>query len=99
MSIHLPYHLFIICKRNFQKSTSFALYLAENDIEWGIVIGEMVGGLSLFMYGIKLLSKSMKVMAGNQLKDLLATLSLNQIIGKSPTFLFDLLEILLEIRG
>jgi phosphate:Na+ symporter len=55
--------------------------LVNSSLEISDNAGELLGGLSLFLYGTKMLSKNLKIVAGNYLKDLLATLSNSQIVG------------------
>jgi phosphate:Na+ symporter len=54
----------------------------HSKIEWTAVVGDLVGGLSLFLYGIKVMSKSLKILAGDRLKELLSSISSNQFTGK-----------------
>ncbi|MDX1482223.1 MAG: Na/Pi cotransporter family protein [Woeseiaceae bacterium] len=48
------------------------------DIEWGVVITQLGGGLALFLYGMHRMTQSLKVVAGSGMKNLLARLTTNR---------------------
>ncbi len=50
-------------------------------IRWGLLIMGLFGGLSLFLYGMAKMSAGMKKAAGNRMRNILAMLTKNRIIG------------------
>ena len=61
-----------------------SLYAGSNDsgeISWGFLIMGLFGGLSLFLYGIAKMSEGMKKAAGNRMRNILAMLTKNRVIG------------------
>ncbi len=50
-------------------------------INWFLVISTLLGGLSLFLYGIEEMSESLKRTAGNRMRKILAALSKNRFVG------------------
>lgn len=50
-------------------------------ISWGFLCIGLFGGLALFLYGLEQLSDGMKMAAGNRMRDILARLTRNRIIG------------------
>ena len=50
-------------------------------IRWGLLIMGLFGGLSLFLYGMAKMSEGMKKAAGNRMRNILAMLTKNRIIG------------------
>jgi len=51
------------------------------DISWFFLCIGLLGGLSLFLYGMERMSDALKNVAGEKMKDILAVLSNNRIIG------------------
>jgi len=51
------------------------------EIDWGFLIGELLGGLSLFLYGMKLMTDSLKASTGDKMKDILRSLSSSKFIA------------------
>ena len=61
-----------------------SLYAGSNDsgeISWGFLIMGLFGGLSLFLYGMAKMSEGMKKAAGNRMRNILAMLTKNRVIG------------------
>jgi phosphate:Na+ symporter len=61
-----------------------ALYSAGptiSDISWGYLIIGLFGGLAFFLYGMEKMSEGLKKSAGNQMRNILAALTRNRIIG------------------
>ena len=53
-----------------------------------LIILELVGGLGLFLYGMKVMSESLQRVAGNKLRSVLATLTKNRFMGLITGALF-----------
>eukprot|EP01102_Stenamoeba_stenopodia_P022486 TRINITY_DN9389_c0_g1_i1.p1 TRINITY_DN9389_c0_g1~~TRINITY_DN9389_c0_g1_i1.p1 ORF type:complete len:391 (+),score=84.02 TRINITY_DN9389_c0_g1_i1:92-1174(+) len=53
----------------------------EKELEWFEVSSQLLGGLSLFLYGMKLMSRALKSVAGDRLKDVLSSLSRTKLRG------------------
>ncbi len=51
------------------------------DVHWSFLIMGLLGGLSLFLYGMNKLSHGMKKAAGNRMRRILATITQNRVIG------------------
>ncbi len=51
------------------------------DISWFFLCIGLLGGLSLFLYGMERMSDALKNVAGEKMKDILAVLSNNRIVG------------------
>jgi len=51
------------------------------DISWFFLCVGLLGGLSLFLYGMERMSDALKNVAGEKMKDILAVLSNNRIMG------------------
>ena len=54
---------------------------SDNDIAWGILIMQLMGGLALFLAGLEQLSDGLKKIAGDALKVMLARLTTNRVSG------------------
>lgn len=52
-----------------------------NQISWGFLLIGLFGGLAFFLYGMEKMSEGMKKSAGNQMRNILAALTRNRIIG------------------
>ena len=48
------------------------------DMEWGVILTQLGGGLALFLYGMRRMTESLKTVAGNGMKSLLARLTTNR---------------------
>lgn len=66
----------------------FALFstltFADQDspkIDWFVMLMGLLGGLALFLYGMEQLIQSLLVVAGEQMKNLLAKLTTNRVMG------------------
>ncbi|MBU2515713.1 Na/Pi cotransporter family protein [bacterium] len=53
----------------------------ETAISWSMLIIGLVGGLALFLYGMELMSEGMTKTAGNKMRNILAILTKNRVIG------------------
>jgi phosphate:Na+ symporter len=54
---------------------------AKEEINWFFLAIGLLGGLSLFLYGMERMSDALKNVAGEKMKDILAMLSNNRIMG------------------
>jgi len=60
---------------------TLASELNDHSIHWGWLIVGLLGGLSLFLYGIDKMSSGMKKTAGNRMRSILAALSKNRLVA------------------
>ncbi|MGD9172861.1 MAG: Na/Pi symporter, partial [Desulfobacterales bacterium] len=54
---------------------------AKNEINWFFLAIGLLGGLSLFLYGMERMSDALKNVAGEKMKDILGMLSNNRFMG------------------
>lgn len=54
---------------------------AHAEIEWGLMAMSMFGGLALFLFGMEQMSSSLKAVAGDRMKAILARLTGNRFMG------------------
>ena len=52
-------------------------------ISWGFLLMGLLGGLSLFLYGMGKMSDGLKLVAGNRMRGILASLTQNRLVGMS----------------
>jgi len=48
------------------------------DLDWGVIITQLGGGLALFLFGMRQMTEALKVVAGGGMKELLARLTVNR---------------------
>ena len=48
------------------------------DLQWGVILTQLGGGLALFLYGMRQMTESLKTVAGDGMKNLLASLTTNR---------------------
>ncbi|MBT4178442.1 MAG: Na/Pi cotransporter family protein, partial [Candidatus Marinimicrobia bacterium] len=72
-------HLFLLLIA--QSSILFAGATDESSIHWGFLVMGLFGGLSLFLYGMEKMSEGLKKTAGNQMRNILASLTKNRFIA------------------
>ena len=48
------------------------------ELEWGVILTQLGGGLALFLYGMRRMTESLKTVAGSGMKNLLARLTTNR---------------------
>jgi phosphate:Na+ symporter len=53
----------------------------SKDISWFFLVVGLLGGLSLFLYGMERMSEALKIVAGEKMKDILGMLSNNRFMG------------------
>jgi phosphate:Na+ symporter len=53
----------------------------SSEINWFFLCIGLLGGLALFLYGMEKMSDALKNVAGEKMKDILAMLSNNRIMG------------------
>ncbi|MDG6778779.1 Na/Pi cotransporter family protein [Thiomicrorhabdus sp. zzn3] len=62
-------------------------YSAQNltdsgiNLDWFVMLMELLGGLALFLYGMEKMIKGLLVIAGDQMKSMLAKLTTNRVMG------------------
>ena len=54
---------------------------SSSNIHWNFLIMGLLGGLSLFLYGLAKMSEGMKKAAGDRMRNILAALTSNRVIG------------------
>ena len=54
---------------------------AETDISWSVMAMKLFGGLALFLFGMEQMAESLKAVAGERMKNILATLTKNRFTG------------------
>jgi len=59
----------------------YAEGISTNAINWGFLTMGLFGGLSLFLYGMAKMSDGLKKAAGNQMRNILATLTKNRVVA------------------
>ena len=59
----------------------YAEGISTNAINWGFLTMGLFGGLSLFLYGMAKMSDGLKKAAGNQMREILATLTKNRVVA------------------
>lgn len=59
----------------------YAEGISTNAINWGFLTMGLLGGLSLFLYGMAKMSDGLKKAAGNQMRNILATLTKNRVVA------------------
>ncbi len=77
---HLRKYLLIILLL-FCTSTAFADDLPSSSIQWGTMLMGLFGGLALFLFGMEQMADSLKTVAGDRMKSILARLTSNRIMG------------------
>jgi phosphate:Na+ symporter len=60
---------------------SFAASDAKMEIHWLTLLMGLFGGLAMFLYGMEQMSEGLKAAAGDTLKDVLARLTKNRVMG------------------
>ena len=54
---------------------------AGNSVNWILLITSLFGGLGMFLYGMEMMSDSMKVTAGNKMRTILEKLTSNRFLA------------------
>jgi len=65
-------------------SQTFAADDVQHQLDWTTMIMTLLGGLALFLFGLDLLIKGLLTVAGEQMKNLLSTLTVNRVSGALP---------------
>lgn len=60
---------------------AFAATDIKQSIDWGVMAMSLFGGLALFLYGMEKMADALKAVAGNRMKNILARLTSNRIMG------------------
>jgi len=53
----------------------------ETGLDWGVMTMELFGGLALFLYGMTQMEDGLKAVAGERMRNILATLTTNRYMG------------------
>ena len=53
----------------------------SDDMDWGNMAMKLLGGLALFLYGMEMMADSLKAVAGERMKVILARLTTNRFMG------------------
>ncbi len=59
----------------------FAGAEAESGMDWGVMAMKLYGGLALFLFGMEQMADSLKAVAGERMKGILAKLTSNRFMG------------------
>jgi phosphate:Na+ symporter len=59
----------------------FAGTSAESGMNWGVMAMQLFGGLALFLFGMEQMADSLKAVAGERMKGILAKLTANRFMG------------------
>ncbi len=59
----------------------FAASATNSDIHWGSMLMGLFGGLALFLFGMEQMADSLKAVAGDRMKTILAKLTSNRFMG------------------
>lgn len=54
---------------------------AAGELAWGMMMVELLGGLAIFLFGMMQMEEGLKAVAGERMKNLLATLTVNRFAG------------------
>ncbi len=54
---------------------------SAQQIDWGIMAMELFGGLALFLFGMEQMAESLKAVAGDRMRNILARLTTNRFMG------------------
>ena len=54
---------------------------SDSSIHWAMLIFTLLGGLSLFLFGMEQMSEGMKKTAGDKMRSILSALTNNRVIG------------------
>ncbi len=55
--------------------------VSMEEISWFLLVAGLLGGLSLFLYGLEKMSEGLKKTAGNQMSKILSALTTNRVVG------------------
>jgi len=72
--LSLTFLAFLTTTASFASSTSA-------DISWSVMAMKLFGGLALFLFGMEQMADSLKAVAGERMKNILATLTKNRFMG------------------
>jgi phosphate:Na+ symporter len=59
----------------------FAAGGPSQDMEWGVMAVQLLGGLALFLFGMEQMADALKAVAGERMKSILAKLTANRFAG------------------
>ncbi|GAB6068984.1 Na/Pi cotransporter family protein [Thiomicrorhabdus hydrogeniphila] len=72
---------FIICTTILYASAAYSQQQNIAQLDWFTMIMWLTGGLAMFLFGMEQLIKGLLVVAGDQMKNLLAKLTTNRVMG------------------
>jgi phosphate:Na+ symporter len=71
----------VVCGAIFAPALAAAAASSENEMHWWDMGMKLLGGLALFLFGMEQMSDSLKAVAGDRMKTILATLTKNRFTG------------------
>ncbi len=69
------------CVMAFFTTAAIAAGDTSSQMEWGVMAMQMFGGLALFLFGMEQMAESLKAVAGERMKSILAKLTANRFAG------------------
>ncbi|MBF0453779.1 MAG: Na/Pi cotransporter family protein [Magnetococcales bacterium] len=63
----------------FTSDPAFAA--GKGEVDWGVLVQKLLGGLALFLFGLDMMTDSMKKVAGDKMRDVLAKMTTNRFAG------------------
>jgi phosphate:Na+ symporter len=79
--ISLMYRLLLLIALSFISFSVLASSNAQKEMLWGMMFMKLFGGLALFLFGMDQMSDSLKAVAGDRMKMILAKLTSNRFTG------------------
>lgn len=81
--VYLPVSLLVLCAAlaGFMVTPAFAASSAPGEMEWWNMGMKLLGGLALFLFGMEQMAESLKAVAGERMKVILAKLTTNRFMG------------------
>jgi phosphate:Na+ symporter len=74
--------LWLVCTGAVLAATSDVAAQAEGEsLDWWTMAMGLLGGLALFLYGLDLMASALKAVAGERMKEILASLTRNRFMG------------------
>jgi len=79
--IFLMGKMFLLFAISFISFSVFAAGGVLEEMHWGIMSMQLLGGLALFLFGMDLMSDALKAVAGDKMKNILRKLTSNRFMG------------------
>jgi phosphate:Na+ symporter len=70
----------VFCGAIFAPALAAAASSSANEMHWWDMGMKLCGGLALFLFGMEQMSDSLKAVAGDRMKTILATLTKNRVL-------------------